>query len=170
MCSTLYLCCSMCDEKQKFMTSKQTEKEAEINKLVTLAAVEVGLGREGMSDKISILNISSPVSVSNYANHVTKLLHASESAFAGQLSNARQRLRDEAVNDSNGQLDSESIIDVAVTYDGTWSKRGFTANRGIGVVISVDTGEVLANNTRVRKTKRNSKSGKLSKKRMACAK
>ena len=34
-------------------------------------------------------------------------------------------------------------IDVTVTYDGTWSKRGFTALYGAGVVASWDTGRVL---------------------------
>ena len=34
-------------------------------------------------------------------------------------------------------------IDVTVTYDGTWSKRGFTAQYGVGVVAAWDTGRVL---------------------------
>ena len=34
-------------------------------------------------------------------------------------------------------------LDVTVTFDGTWSKRGFTALYGIVVVISWDTGRVL---------------------------
>ena len=68
------------------------EKEAEINKLATFAAVEAGLGREGLSDIMSILNISSPVSVSNYASHISKLLRTSKSAFDDQMSNAVQRL------------------------------------------------------------------------------
>ena len=34
-------------------------------------------------------------------------------------------------------------IDVTVTYDGTWSKRGFTALYGAGVVAAWDTGRVL---------------------------
>ena len=144
MCSALYLCCSVCDLKHKFFTSKQTrEKEAEINKLATFAAVEVGLGREGISDIMSLLNIPAPVSASNYARHVSKLLIKSQSVFDDQLSNAVQRVRNTIIQESDGDIDGESIIDVAVTYDGTWSKRGFTANHGIGVVMSADTGEVL---------------------------
>ena len=30
-----------------------------------------------------------------------------------------------------------------MSYDGTWSKRGYTANFGVGFVISVETGQVL---------------------------
>ena len=59
------------------------------------------------------------------------------------MSNAVQRLRNTLIQESDGEIDANSIIDVAVTYHGTWSKRGFTANHGIGVVISVDTGEAL---------------------------
>ena len=34
-------------------------------------------------------------------------------------------------------------IDVTVTFDGTWSKRGFTALYGVGVVTSLDRGRIL---------------------------
>ena len=33
----------------------------------------------------------------------------------------------------------EEVVDVVVTCDGTWSKRGFTATYGIVVVIAWDT-------------------------------
>ena len=35
------------------------------------------------------------------------------------------------------------VIDVTVTCDGTWSKRGFTALYGVSVVMSWDSGQVL---------------------------
>ena len=35
------------------------------------------------------------------------------------------------------------VIDVTVTCDGTWSKRGFTALYGVLVVMSWDSGQVL---------------------------
>ena len=37
----------------------------------------------------------------------------------------------------------DEIIDAAVTCDGTWSKRGFTAMYGVVAVISWETGQVL---------------------------
>ena len=39
--------------------------------------------------------------------------------------------------------DETDVAEIAVSYDGTWSKRGYTANFGVGFVISVETGEVL---------------------------
>ena len=35
------------------------------------------------------------------------------------------------------------VLDVAVSYDGTWHQRGHTSNHGIGAVISIETGEVI---------------------------
>ena len=40
-------------------------------------------------------------------------------------------------------VDPMTTLDIAVTCDGTWSKRGFTATYGVVVVIAWDTGEVL---------------------------
>ena len=43
----------------------------------------------------------------------------------------------------NENLKEDNVMDVGVTFDGTWSKRGHTANFGVGIVISQDTGKVL---------------------------
>ena len=56
----------------------------------------------------------------------------------------------EGTSDLSDHEDAQSLrpggvepIDVTVTFDGTWSKRGFTALYGVGVVTSLDTGCVL---------------------------
>ena len=36
-----------------------------------------------------------------------------------------------------------SVIDIIVTCDGTWSKRGFTATHGVVLVIAWETGQVI---------------------------
>ena len=41
------------------------------------------------------------------------------------------------------QPNDNHVVEIGVSYDGTWSKRGYTANFEIGFVISVDTGEIL---------------------------
>ena len=42
-----------------------------------------------------------------------------------------------------GRVWSSEPLDITVTFDGTWSKRGFTAIYGVVVVVSWDTGRVL---------------------------
>jgi hypothetical protein len=36
-----------------------------------------------------------------------------------------------------------SVFDIAVSFDGTWHKRGFTSHYGVGVVIEITTGLVI---------------------------
>ena len=37
----------------------------------------------------------------------------------------------------------DAVVDAAVSFDGTWAKRGFTSLTGVVFVLSVDTGAVL---------------------------
>ena len=39
--------------------------------------------------------------------------------------------------------DKEAVINIQVSFDGTWQKRGFTSNYGIGVCIDILTGLVI---------------------------
>ena len=45
------------------------------------------------------------------------------------MKNAAQRLRNSL--NSELEVENDTVFDVAVSYDGTWSKRGFTAKRGV---------------------------------------
>ena len=58
------------------------------------------------------------------------------------MSLAAKHLRKQMMEE-NDTLQDDDVIDVTVSFDGTWSKRGFSANHGVGVVISMDTGEIL---------------------------
>lgn len=39
--------------------------------------------------------------------------------------------------------DEDAVINISVSFDGTWHKRGFTSKYGIGVCIDVLTGLVI---------------------------
>ncbi len=41
------------------------------------------------------------------------------------------------------ELADKDVIDIAVSYDGTWQKRSFSSHNGVGVVIDLLTGLVL---------------------------
>ena len=51
-------------------------------------------------------------------------------------------MRNEISKESEGTSESDTL-DIAVSFDGTWAKRGHTSLFGVVYVISVDTGEVL---------------------------
>jgi hypothetical protein len=56
---------------------------------------------------------------------------------AKQLQKARNKVF------SLHRSDKTDVAEIAVSYDGMWSKRGYTGNIGVGFIISVKTGKVL---------------------------
>lgn len=47
-------------------------------------------------------------------------------------------------------MKDDDILDIAISYDGTWQKRGFSSHNGIGIITDLLTGlvvdfEVLSN-------------------------
>ena len=77
------------------------------------------------------------MSSESWNGHVNTLYDVHKNELQNNLQAARMKLRKKLGHET------DDVIDVAVTYDGTWSKRGHTANFGFAFVISVDTGEVL---------------------------
>ena len=104
-----------------------------INRRLVYAACETGIGREGMSTICSILNMPQPMSLESWNNHIGVLYSAHKEAIDKHLTWTRKNLREKLRKDNPGLLDDE-IVDIAVTYDGTWSKRGHTASYGFGFV------------------------------------
>ena len=43
----------------------------------------------------------------------------------------------------NPSIQPDDIIDIAVTFDGSWQKRGHSSHYGLGAVIELETGLVL---------------------------
>ena len=70
------------------------------------------------------------------------IINALEAEAKVEMKQAAERLR-EPILEENGCQDNNSAVDAAVSFDGTWAKRGFTSLTGVVFVISVDTGEVL---------------------------
>lgn len=77
-----------------------------------------------------------------YYKQVEGIMGSLEEEANEEMKHAGKRLR-KLILDENPELTNDDVLDVAVTFDGTWAKRGFTSLTGVVFVISVDTGEVL---------------------------
>ena len=100
--------------------------------------MEMGVGREVMSVMCDIFNMSPPPCHHKaWDQYVAALYVAHKKAVVEQLQKARNKAF------SLHRSDETDVAEIAVSYDGMWSKRGYTANIGVGFVISVKTGEVL---------------------------
>jgi hypothetical protein len=103
--------------------------------------VESGGGYEGLSSFCGIMNMPC-MTKTTYYQHLEKIVTALEQEAKEEMKQAAQSLR-ESILKENGSEDTSSIVDVAVSFDGTWAKRGFTSLFGVVFVIAVVTGEVL---------------------------
>ena len=140
--------CSKCKMEAPLQTSKTTESSwnprdaTDINRRVVYAASETGIGREGMATMCDILNMPQPISTKAWHDHNNALYAAHKTVIEKHLKSTRDRLYRTLTKDSSSTTEEE-VIDVAVTFDGTWSKRGHTANYGFCFAIAVETGQVL---------------------------
>ena len=150
--SSLYAKCNGCDMSE-FLACGQhpsndenprTLQGKDVNRRVVLAAFESGIGKEGVAKFCEILNMPFNMSPNTWYNHEEVLSQAHLQVTRGQLQTNNAEARNLAMLDEGIPVDNEdTIVDVPVSFDGTWSKRGYTANHCIGFVISAATGKVL---------------------------
>ena len=76
------------------------------------------------------MNMPPPCNHSAWDKHMTALHKAHKEVVVEQLKAAREKVR---------TLYQGEEVEIVVTYDGTWSKRRYTAHVGVDFVISVDT-------------------------------
>ncbi|XP_030829170.1 uncharacterized protein LOC115919453 [Strongylocentrotus purpuratus] len=142
----MVLGCFICKKERTFSSSENEcegrGKSAEINHRATLAATEVGLARDSLCGLLTILGTAPLVEAPSYNRHIATLSSLSQETSKDQKKKVAACLRQRAM-DKDLTIRENYYVDVAVPYDGTWHRRGYTLNHGVGVVIPIDTGEIV---------------------------
>ncbi|GFU98449.1 uncharacterized protein TNCV_3652801 [Trichonephila clavipes] len=73
---------------------------------------------------------------------VIKQHHSMEYSTKKNARNVTSAAREAHVK-VDASLKNQEIIDVSVSFDGTWQKRGHTSNLGLGIIIDILSGSVL---------------------------
>ena len=136
--------CSSCLEATPLKTSARITKRGQsfdVNRRAVYHSLETGGGYGGLVSFCSIMNMPC-LSLPAYYKQVDTILEALEAEAKEEMRQAGIRVR-EYILKENGDEASDTVVDAAVSFDGTWAKRGFTSLTGVVFVISVDTGEVL---------------------------
>jgi hypothetical protein len=71
------------------------------------------------------------ISKKAYQEQVDVILEAQLSEAQAELTKAGKKLCDVLVQESDNELATNDILDVTVSFDGTWAKRGFTSLFGV---------------------------------------
>ena len=108
-----------------------------INSLMTMLSHELGKGHEALNKIANILGVSS-MHLKTYQRHQQKVFNASAAVAMDNMNSAADLIRA-----MSSDLGDDGLVDLTVSYDGTWHKRGYTSHHGVGVAIEVNTGLVI---------------------------
>lgn len=145
LCSTLYIRCTKCGHKYETKTSRRTGERGQsydVNRRATYIMGELGHGQAAMADFCSVFNMPPPVASGNWSLHNNAIRKTSTTILREECIAAGKRLRENIMKDDSS-IDKDQVLDIPVSFDGTWHHSGFSSTHGLGVVMSVDSGEVL---------------------------
>lgn len=147
---TMEVECEECLHSVESPSSHKIEGSAalDVNRRMVKFFATTGQGFSSLEKFCMVMNMES-MSNNSFDKHMSAIsLH---SKLAGQLNleKARDRVRQFYENPENQprptstSSDSSEYLDLSVSFDGTWHKRGFTSNYGVGIVIELYTGLVV---------------------------
>ena len=116
----------------------------ELNLRSALSARFIGRNYAGLRKFLAVLGLPVRLSKATYYKYSQKLHDvAVEEAKQSMQVAAMELHRIYAEDPSLPPADDDGIINVTITCDGTWAKRGFTSLHGVVAIISLTTGQVI---------------------------
>lgn len=112
-------------------------RQSELAARICLASRECGIGYTKLTNFFAGINAPSPMHLRSFQDLGEKVHDASMEAARKVMRKAAEAVRQARGFGDNG------LLDVCVTYDGTWHKRGHTSHFGVGAAIELETGLVL---------------------------
>lgn len=113
----------------------------DVNARVTKAFLTFSKGYSALESFCMVMNMQAPTK-QTFHDHSQKVFKASKALGIQTMAEARKKVRQYYKN-IDPSITDDAVLDIAVSYDGTWMKRGFTSNYGVGCVIHSETGLVI---------------------------
>ena len=112
-----------------------------VTRSVVSASMDMGVGHSGIVKLCRYLDMNT-ITNTTFATHRSAVTDASKETACNLLDNAAKVVRRVYV-EADPSLANAELIDLTVSYDGSWMKRGHNSAYGIGCVIDTVTGLVL---------------------------
>ena len=116
------------------MTDPYQKRDLDTNTKSVLAMSAIGKGRAGLETFCGMMGMLPLVFQRAYTTQNQKLFVASGEEREASFADAAELRKD---------VPEDQVLDITVTCDGTWARRGFQSLYGIVVVASWKTGKVL---------------------------
>ena len=127
--SSLYIECSRCHKKTFLPTSNNIctgrGKSYDVNRRAVHCALQLGIGFAGLETFCSTLNLPC-LAETSYHKQKETIVGNIELEILEELNDAGARLR-ELLKREKEDVTEDSLEDIAVSFDGTWAKRGHTS-------------------------------------------
>ena len=142
--SLLFVECSRCNLRTFLPTSKNMAspgRSDDVNRRAVHFVLKSGICFSGLETFCVTFN-QPCMAETSYNKQWDIIAEVAEEEADCELKEAGFRLRN-LLRSENSHVINDSVEDIAVSFDGTWAKRGHTSLYGVVFVLSVDTGEVL---------------------------
>ena len=117
-CELKLKCCnSKCYWEHVFYNTKKTQRAYQINRRAFYSIRKIGGGYQSLRKFLCLMNHPPPMTEKNYKKN-TKM-------FCDKIKGVAETLTQEASVELHGTTPPDQIVDVGITIDGTWQKRGF---------------------------------------------
>ena len=120
----------------------RTNSFSELNLEEVYHSLLSGIGEAGLTKKSGFI-CKTPLSKRSYARHCRFLYNKMEIFFDEQQKKACEAVRNYYIEKDYAKPDSSGVIDIEVSFDGTWLTRGHKSHVGVGFIIEVYTGTVI---------------------------
>ena len=128
---SLSVYCSQCGE-----ITCEPENSVNVNQRIVIALRAIGAGRAQLNTFGTFMNLGGLCKQT--FSQIMKSVHQSLSAEVKSFLDLQMNIiRQYYLEKLNAEVDAEGILDITVSFDGTWHRRGHQSNHGIGFVIEV---------------------------------
>ena len=132
--SLLELYCT-CDFVKEFYASKKIGRRFDVNKRIVYSTRTCGIGHNGLQSFCQDMNMPGSVNAPAYKNIIAEIKDATKLVAEETMNTAA----DELINKSDTVSENEGLpLNIRVSGDGSWQRRGFTSLNGFVSVISMD--------------------------------
>ena len=113
----------------------------DINMRSVIAFREIGKGHTAMQNFVGFMNMPSVLLPQNsYAGLVTNIRKTYTKVAKASMLKAADEIRMEKLEDTH---DTDNLVDIDISADGAWQRRGFASLNGVVTIIGVDVAKCI---------------------------
>jgi len=135
--SNLFLNCYICGYKRTFNTSRKCAKGFDVNRRIVYSMRQCGVGYNGLQNWTTYMNMPSSICKTSYNKINVLLRDAAKTVAKNTMQKAAKDIHEKHRGATGG------VVDIGVSVDASWQRRGYASLNGVTTAISIDTGMIL---------------------------